>query len=65
VVALKTLVNGHSMKVVNIPSMKMMKKFFAQAFAKLATSRASSNSLYCAEAFSRHCDRSEAIHRAA
>ena len=33
--------------------------------AKLATSPASSNSLYCAEAFGRHCERSEAIHRAA
>src|SRR5829696_2625057 len=35
------------MKVVNIPSTKMMKKFFASA--RDATSLASSNSRYCAE----------------
>jgi hypothetical protein len=38
---------------------------FAHLGAKLATSPASSNSRYCVEAFSRLCERSEAIHRAA
>jgi hypothetical protein len=40
-------------------------EIFAHLGAKLAASPASSNSRYCAEAFSRHCERSEAIHRAA
>jgi hypothetical protein len=52
------------MKVVNIPSTKMMKKFFASTReARYFT--ASSNSRYCAEAFNRQCARSESIDRAA
>jgi hypothetical protein len=53
--ASKTLVNGGSIKLVNIRSTKMMKKFSQHPDSLVRVPFANG----------RHCERSEAIHRAA